>query len=103
MGPEERRFKVFNVSGSKVDTFAGVKSNEIHLFPPRLQQCTNCHGRSRPGVRSLGDFFHGDRFASKFTYEVGSPAKIAQATAEQKRGDQTWKRLQELWPIEASP
>ena len=103
LGPEDRRYKTLNATGGKVDLFEGHGGVAIRDMQPRLQPCTNCHGLSRPGVRSLGDFRHGDRAADRLTFEAGSPVKIAQAIATVKREDETWKKLQELWPGESSP
>ena len=59
---------------------SGDGGNAIRELLPRLQQCTNCHGRSRSGVRSLGGFIHGDRIADRYTFEVGNPVRIARAS-----------------------
>lgn len=102
MGPKDRRYKTLDVAtGGKVDWFENSGGDAIRHMLPRLQQCVNCHGRSRPGVRSLGDFNHGDRMADRLTFEAGSPVKIARAIAAVKREDETWKKLQELWRKES--
>ena len=104
VGPNDRRYKTLDVAtGGKVDWFEDAGGDGIQYVDPRLQQCVNCHGRSRSGVRSLGDFNHGDRMADRLTFAAGSPVKIAQAIAAVKREDETWKKLQELWPRESSP
>lgn len=97
--PNERRF-TSDQTGGAVDFFerkGNGRGSALRNLPPRLQQRTNCHGRSRAGVRSLGDFTHGDRIASRYTYEVGRPIEIANAIAEFKRDDPAWRKLQELW------
>jgi hypothetical protein len=103
VGPGDRRYKTLNVSGGRVDPFEDHGGGAIQRMRPRLHQCINCHGRSRPGVRSLGDFRHGDRIADRLTFEAGSPVKIAQGVAVIKRKNETWKKLQELWRKESSP
>ena len=96
VGPEDRRYKTFDGTGGRVDRFEDHGGGAIRRIPPRLHQCINCHGRNEPGVRSLGDFMHGDRIANRLTFEAGSPIKIAQAIATVKREDETWKKLQEF-------
>ena len=95
--PEDRRYKTFDITGGRVDMFENQGGAAIRHMQPRLRQCINCHGRSKPGVRSLGDFMHGDRMADRLTFEAGSPVKIAQAIAAVKREDGTWKKLQGFW------
>ena len=85
-----------------MDPFQETKATAIQNMTPNLQQCVFCHERSRSGVRSLGDFMHGDRAADRLTFEACSPVKIAQAIATAKREDETWKKLQELWPEESN-
>ncbi len=97
VGPEDRRYKTLDATGGRVDKFEDHGGGAIRRMRPRLHQCINCHGRSRPGVRSLGDFTHGDRIADRYTFEAGSPVKIAQAIGAVKREDETWKKLQEFW------
>lgn len=104
VGPEDRRYKTLDDgSGGKVDVFEDYGGVGIGQILPRLQQCVFCHGRSRPGVRSLGDFTHGDKMADRLTFEAGSPDQITLSIAAAKREDQTWKRLQELWLGASSP
>lgn len=98
MGPEDRRYKFLDVgSGGKVDWFEHQGGESVRHMQPRLHQCTHCHGRSTSGIRSLGDFSHGDRIADRYTFEEGNPVNIAGGVAALKRGDETWKKLQELW------
>ncbi len=98
LGPKDFRFQTLSAdTGGRVDPLEGVSVTKAHNRSPSLQRCVFCHERNRPGVRSLGDFMHGDRFADKLTFEPSSPATIAQAVAAAKREDRTWKKLQELW------
>lgn len=98
-GPKDFRFQTISAdTGGREDPLAGRNATEARKLTPALMGCVFCHERSRAGVRSLGDFSFGDRYANKLTFEPGSPAKIAQATAASKRKDKTWKKLQEHWP-----
>ena len=99
LGPKDFRFHTIAAgSGGTVDPLEGKTAAHARNLTPALQSCVFCHERSRPGVRSLGDFMFGDRYADKLTFEVGNPVEIAKAVAASKRKDKTWKRLQELWP-----
>ena len=99
LGPRDFRFHTIAAgSGGAVDPLEGKTATRVRSLTPALQSCVFCHERSRAGVRSLGDFMFGDRYADKLTFEVGNPAKIAEAVASSKRKDKTWKKLQELWP-----
>lgn len=97
-GPKDFRFQTISAdTGGRVDPLEAITATEAKKQTPALQQCVFCHERSRSGVRSLGDFMHGDRMADKLTFESGNPVKIAEAVAASKRKDETWKKLQELW------
>ena len=93
VGPREYRYKTLDATGGRVDVFEDHGGVAIQHIVPRLNQCMNCHG-TRAGVQSLGDFRHGDRHK----FEAGNPAKIVEAVAARKRENETWKKLQELWP-----
>lgn len=98
LGPKDFRFQTIAAgSGGAVDPLEGDSAAEARNLTPTLQGCVFCHERSRAGVRSLGDFMFGDRYADKLTFEVGNSAEIARSVAASKRKDETWKRLQELW------
>ena len=98
LGPKDFRFQTVSAdTGGRVDPLEETSATAARSMTPALQQCIFCHERSRSGVRSLGDFMFGDRYADKLTFEAGNPARIAQAVAASKREDETWKKLQELW------
>lgn len=104
LGPKDIRFQTIAAdSGGRVDPIEGTEAASLQKMTPSLQSCIFCHTRSRAGVRSLGDFMFGDRIADRYTYEAGSPARIARGIAAIKRKHETWKKLQELWPGESSP
>jgi hypothetical protein len=104
LGPKDFRFQTIAAgSGGAVDPLESRSAARVQKLTPTLQGCVFCHERSRSGVRSLGDFMFGDRYADKLTFEAGNPARIAQAVAASKRKDKTWKKLQELWPKEFGP
>jgi len=103
LGPEHVRYHTLSASsGGKVDPFQSTIPLHKQELTPTLRQCTNCHGRSRAGVRSLGDFMFGDRYAGRLTFEAGDPVTIAQAVAAEKRENKTWKALRQHWPAEPS-
>lgn len=98
LGPKDFRFQTIAAgSGGRVDPLEGGSASDAQNMTPTLQDCVFCHERSRAGVRSLGDFMFGDRYADKLTFEAGNPAEIAQSVAAAKRKDKTWKKLQEHW------
>lgn len=104
LGPKDFRFHTIAAdSGGRVDPLEARSVPEAQKLTPSLPSCVFCHERSRAGVRSLGDFMHGDRYVDKLTFEAGSPARIAKAVAASKRKDETWKKLQELWSKEFRP
>lgn len=96
--PKDFRYQTIAAgSGGRVDPIEGTDATSLQKMTPSLQGCIFCHTRSRAGVRSLGDFMHGDRIADRFTYEAGNPVKIAQGVAAIKRKHESWKKLQEFW------
>jgi hypothetical protein len=83
IGPKEGRFKSLCSNG---DPFLCNGGPHVHL---RLKSCVSCH--RRPGLGSLRSYYSGGKVRE------ASPTKIAQATAEEKRGNHNWKSLQALW------
>ena len=103
LGPKDFRFQTIAAgSGGAVDPLEDRSAKDARKLTPALHNCVFCHERSRAGVRSLGDFMFGDRYADKLTFEEGNPAKIAESVAAAKSKDKTWKKLVDLWSAKSS-
>ncbi len=98
LGPNDLRYQtIASSSGGLVDPFVEADSKKLKRMFPNMQNCINCHTRSRKGFRSLGNWMFGDRNADKITFEAGDPKKITEGVAQIKQQKNSWKQLQKYW------